>query len=99
MLESEIENKLKKEIETLGGLSLKFTSPGMAGVPDRLVLLPKGKICFVEVKAPGKSLRPLQIKRKEQLENLGFKVYLIDSYERLREVLDEIYTTWLSGIC
>lgn len=55
MLESEIENKLKKEIETLGGLSLKFTSPGMAGVPDRLVLLPKGKICFVEVKAPGKA--------------------------------------------
>ncbi len=54
----------------------------MAGVPDRLVLLPKGKIYFVELKAPGKKLRPLQLKRKEQLESLGFKVYVIDSYEK-----------------
>ena len=93
MKEKQIENKFKKEIERIGGLSLKFTSPGMAGMPDRLVLLPKGKIYFVELKAPGKTLRPLQLKRKEQLENLGFKVYAIDSYERLKGVLDEIHTT------
>lgn len=93
MLESKIEEKLKKEIEKLGGLSLKFTSPGMAGVPDRLVLLPKGRIYFVELKAPGQKLRPLQLKRKEQLESLGLKVYVIDSYEKLKEVLDEIHTT------
>lgn len=93
MKEKQIEEKLKKEIERIGGLSLKFTSPGMAGVPDRLVLLPKGKIFFVELKAPGKTLRPLQLKRKEQLENLGFKVYAIDSYKKLKEVLDEIHTT------
>lgn len=83
MLESKIENRLKKEVEKIGGLSLKFTSPGMAGVPDRLVLLPKGKIYFIELKAPGKTLRPLQVKRKEQLESLGFKVYLIDSYKKI----------------
>ena len=93
MLESKIELKLKREVERIGGLSLKFTSPGMAGVPDRLVLLPKGKIFFAELKAPGKTLRPLQLKRKEQLESLGFKVYVIDSYKSLKEVLDEIYTT------
>ena len=93
MLESKIELKLKREVERIGELSLKFTSPGMAGVPDRLVLLPKGKIFFAELKAPGKTLRPLQLKRKEQLESLGFKVYVIDSYKSLKEVLDEIYTT------
>lgn len=93
MLESKIEKRLKRKVEDIGGLCLKFTSPGMAGVPDRLVLLPKGKIYFVELKVPGQKLRPLQIKRKEQLENLGFKVYVIDSYERLKEVLDEIHTT------
>lgn len=90
MLESKIENRLKKEVEKLDGLSLKFTSPGMAGVPDRLVLLPKGRIAFVELKAPGKKLRPLQLKRKEQLEDLGFKFYVIDSYKKIDEFLQEV---------
>ena len=90
ILESKIEARLKREVEDLGGLALKFTSPGMAGVPDRLVLLPKGKIYFVELKAPGKNLRPLQLKRKEQLESLGFKVYAIDSYEKIDVFLQEV---------
>ena len=90
MLESKIEQRLKREVETIGGLSLKFSSPGMAGGPDRLVLLPKRRIVFVELKAPGKSLRPLQLKRKEQLEALGFKVYVIDSYKKIDEFIEEM---------
>lgn len=90
MLERQIELKLKKEVEKIGGLSLKFTCPGMAGVPDRLVLLPKGKMFFVELKAPGKKLRPLQLKRKRQLEVLGFKVYVIDSYKKIQLFIDEV---------
>jgi hypothetical protein len=90
MKEKQIENKLKNEIEVLGGLALKFTSPGMAGVPDRLVLFPRGRIYFVELKAPGKKLRPLQIKRKKQLESLGFKVYVIDSYKGIELFLQEV---------
>lgn len=90
ILESKIEARLKWEVENLGGLALKFTSPTMAGVPDRLVLLPKGKIYFVELKAPRKTLRPLQLKRKEQLESLGFKVYVIDSYEKIDLFLQEV---------
>ncbi len=90
MLESKIENRLKRKVEKIGGLALKFTSPGMAGVPDRLVLLPKGRIAFVELKAPGKKLRPLQLKRKEQLEVLGFKVYVIDSYKRIDKFIGEM---------
>lgn len=90
MLESKIEKRLKREVEKIGGLSLKFTSPGMAGVPDRLVLLPKGRIAFVELKAPGKKLRLLQLKRKEQLELLGFKVYVIDSYKKIDEFTREM---------
>ena len=90
MLESKIENRLKKKVEKIGGLSLKFTSPGMAGVPDRLVLLPEGRMAFAELKAPGKKLRPLQLKRKEQLEALGFKVYVIDSYKKIDEFTREM---------
>mgnify|MGYP001603998362 CR=1 FL=1 len=54
MRESGIEKRLKKEIEKIGGKALKFVSPGVIGVPDRIVLLPHGKIIFVELKAPGK---------------------------------------------
>ena len=73
-----------------GGVALKFVSPGTAGVPDRLVLLPGKKIAFVELKAPGKKPRPLQIKRKEQIEALGFKVWVIDQIDEVPWVLREI---------
>ena len=90
MRESTIEQKLTKTVKSMEGLALKFTSPGYAGVPDRLILLPKGRIAFVELKAPGKMIRPLQVKRKSQLEALGFSVYCIDGIEQIGEVLDEI---------
>lgn len=51
MLEKDIERKLVQEVKALGGLCLKFTSPGLAGVPDRIVILPGGRVIFVEMKA------------------------------------------------
>jgi hypothetical protein len=71
----------------MGGLALKFVSPSMAGVPDRIVLLPNARIAFVELKAPGKKMRPLQIKRKKQLEALGFEVYCIDSFKSVDDFI------------
>ena len=73
----------------MGGLALKFISPGYDGVPDRIVLFPGGRIAFVEVKAPGKTLRPLQARRKRQLESLGFKVYVLDDPGQIEEILQE----------
>lgn len=93
MLEKYIENKLVIEVKKMGGLCLKFISSGFDGVPDRLVLLPHGKIAFIELKAPGEKMRSLQIKRKRQLEALGFLVYCIDSKEQIGGVLDEICAT------
>jgi len=90
MLESAIERKLVRAARKRGGLALKFVSPGMDGVPDRIVLLPHGKLAFVELKAPGKTLRPLQVRRKEQLEALGFSVYCVDGVEQIGGILDEI---------
>ncbi|MEN6350982.1 MAG: VRR-NUC domain-containing protein [Syntrophomonas sp.] len=92
MQESQIEKVLICLVKQRGGLALKFISPGMAGVPDRLILLPGGKIAFVEVKAPGKRLRLLQVKRKRQLEALGFLVYCLDDVAMIGEILDEICT-------
>ena len=93
MKEREVEKDLIKEVKKRGGIALKFVSPGMAGVPDRLVLMKDGKLAFVELKAPGKEMRPLQILRKRQLESLGFLVYCIDSKEKIGDVLDEICTS------
>lgn len=93
MREKTIEAKLVKAVKSMGGLAPKFVSPGLDGVPDRLVLLPKGKIAFIELKAPGKKPRPLQVRRKSQLEALGFLVYCIDGSEQIGGILSEIQST------
>lgn len=90
MREKTVEAKLVKAVKSMGGLALKFISPGLDGVPDRLVLLPGGKLAFIELKAPGKELRPLQVRRKRQLETLGFLVYCIDSPEQIGGIIHEI---------
>lgn len=89
MQESYLEKKLKDEVLKMGGQALKFTSPGKNGVPDRLILKPGGQAIFVEMKAPGKPLEPLQRKRAEQLRALGFKVYKIDSVEDVKRFIQE----------
>lgn len=93
MLERDIEKALVRQVRQRGGIALKFVSPGYDGVPDRIVLFPKGKVAFIELKAPGKKMRALQIKRKEQLETLGFSVYCIDDTRMIGGVLDEIQCT------
>nr|WP_217934629.1 VRR-NUC domain-containing protein [Enterocloster clostridioformis] len=93
MRENVIERQLAMAVKKMGGMAVKFVSPGLDGVPDRIVLLPNKKMAFVEVKAPGKKLRPLQEKRRSQLEALGFPVYVIDGAEQIGGMLDEICAT------
>lgn len=90
MLERMIESRLRQEAKKRGGMALKFVSPGMNGVPDRIVLMPGGRMAFVELKAPGKTPGALQEKRLSQLRKLGFRVYVLDSVERIGGILDEI---------
>jgi hypothetical protein len=78
VLESAIEKYLKRCVEKLGGLCWKFVSPGTDGVPDRIVLL-NGRVIFVELKRPGETPRPLQLKRHAQLRRLGFEVAVLNS--------------------
>ena len=93
MREKTVEAKLVAAVKEMGGLAPKFTSPRYDGMPDRLVLLPGGKVAFVELKAPGKKMRPLQVKRKNQIEALGFSVYCIDRPEQIGGVLSEIQSS------
>lgn len=90
MRERSIESSLVAEVRRRGGIATKFVSPGLDGVPDRLILLPGGKFAFAELKAPGGTLRPLQSLRKRQLEKLGFRVFVIDGTEQIGGVLDAV---------
>ena len=91
--EKTIEKRLVAETKLRGGMAVKLVCPSVDGMPDRLVLLPESRVAFVELKAPSKLPRPLQIKRKRQLEALGFMVYIIDSVEQIGGVLDEIQSS------
>ncbi|HAX53700.1 MAG TPA: nuclease [Lachnospiraceae bacterium] len=93
MNEKQIENKLTMAVKKSGGIAPKFVSPGFAGMPDRLILLPDGHIGFVELKAPGKKPRPLQLSRHRLLRKLGFRVYVIDDPEQIGGMIDELRTT------
>ena len=90
MREKAIEQKFVAAVKAAGGLALKFTSPGFDGVPDRIALLPGGKMVFVEVKAPGEKPRPLQLARHRLLRRLGFKVYVLDDESQIGGMIDEI---------
>ena len=89
MKEHHIEQALKTAVETSGGLCWKLTSPGVAGVPDRLCLK-NGRAVFVEVKTPGKQPRPIQARRIQQLRDHGFTVLVVDQVEQIEEVLDAL---------
>ena len=91
--EKETERKLVRDVKAVGGLCLKLTSPSVDGLPDRLGLLNSGKIGFVELKAPGKKPRVLQVKRMKDLQDLGFKVFVVDEKSQIGGVIDAIRAT------
>ena len=86
MRESRIERYLVKKVESCGGLCLKFVSPGMNGVPDRIVLLQDGQVTFVETKAPNGKPSPAQLRRHKELLRRGHVVQVINSIERVDEL-------------
>lgn len=91
MQESALEKRFRLEIEKRGAKALKFISPNKRGMPDRLILIPGGQAVFAELKAPGKSLKPLQRKRAAELQALGFKVCKINSVEDIQAFIQEVF--------
>lgn len=87
MKESELEAKFKKLVCQAGGKAYKFLSPGNDGVPDRLVVLPGGRIGFVELKQQGKKPGKLQQFRMKELEAMGCFTAVVDSEESALTVI------------
>ena len=90
MNEKQIEQTLVRAVRRRGGICPKWVSPGLDGVPDRIILLPGRCMAFAELKAPGEKPRPLQAARIRQLNALGFRVYVIDNADMIGGVLDEV---------
>ena len=91
MRESSVEARLRKLIKRAGGRCLKWTCPGHTGVPDRIILMPGGRVYFAELKAPGEKERARQEYVQRQLRKLGFKVFSsVDSFERALDVVSEL---------
>lgn len=90
MREKEIEEKFRDAVKRAGGKAYKFVSPGNDGVPDRLAVLPGGRMGFVEVKAPGKKPTALQKARIRELESLGCRVLVLDDAGGIPEALEAI---------
>ena len=86
--EKDTEAFLRDTVRALGGRSYKWVSPGCAGVPDRIVILPNGRIFFVELKSEGKTSSAQQRKRQTELRALGCAVYAdVDTKEKVKELL------------
>lgn len=90
MREKKIETMLVQAVAACNGWAVKLTSPSAAGLPDRIILLPGGAAAFVEVKAPGKKPRPLQLSIHRKLNGLGFPVYVLDDSSQIPVILEEV---------
>lgn len=81
-LEKEIERRLTAMVRSHGGLCLKWVCPGWSGVPDRILLLPGGRVVFVETKRPkGGKVSELQRWWQSRLTKLGFYAFFVSTYQ------------------
>lgn len=89
MRERDIEQYFIRRVREAGGLQRKFVSPGHRGVPDRILVL-SGRICFVELKAPGKDLRPDQVREHLKLKSAGANVWTASTKEAVDILIDRM---------
>jgi len=90
MRESVVEKYLVKRVKAIGGGCFKWSGPNDRGKPDRMVMMPGGRVVFVEVKAPGKKPTKLQSYWLEKLSGLGFKAVVVDSVETVDQLIEEL---------
>lgn len=83
-----LEKTLRERIKDLGGIALKFHCLSFTGFPDRVVLMPFGRIYFVELKSEGKKPTKIQLAVHKILRDLGFSVWVVDTQEKLIQVMN-----------
>ena len=88
--EKVLEAKLRERCKTLGWMCIKLTSQYQRGLPDRLILMPGGRVCFVEIKTTGKKPTTLQKLTHERLRALGYRVEVVDTTESLDNLIVDL---------
>jgi len=88
--EHEIEDAAIARFAEAGHVCLKFVSPGFPGVPDRLVITAKGRVLFLEFKAPGQKPRRSQPAVIRMLRDMGHRVELVDTHAQVDTLLKEL---------
>lgn len=89
--EKAIEKYLVDSVKAKGGICLKYSNANMAGYPDRLILLPKGRVAWVELKSKGRKPNKLQAIRHQQMEGIGHFVFVIDCKAEVDHVVNELF--------
>ena len=85
--ERDIERALVGMVKRHGGLCLKWVCPGWSGVPDRIILLPGGRVIFVETKRPkGGEVAKLQEWWGRKIKDLGFQHLFIKNKMQITEL-------------
>jgi hypothetical protein len=85
--ERKVEEKFKELVRAKGGWAIKLLPFNLNGLPDRIALLPGGRLFFAEIKKPGEVARPLQLAVHRRLIKLGFEVYIIDHVDQIKKIL------------
>ena len=103
MRESQIERQLVQGVKAKGGMCMKFTSPGLLGVPDRIVLTPAGRVIFVELKTENGRLASIQKWVIGELQKRGAEVRVLKGPAAVKEFLkevfpDEVYSAQLPAV-
>lgn len=92
MNEKALEKKLREKIKKMGGIAIKFSSPHYTGMPDRIILMPKERIYFVELKTTGKKPTERQKKVMFDLQTMGFSVYIVNDERSFNQFMEEVMT-------
>lgn len=87
--ERQVEHYLALKVCSIGGLCFKFTSPGNAGVPDRIVIH-EGRVMFVELKKPGETPRELQKFTAKKMRDKGVFVYCMSCKQQVDAFINEL---------
>ena len=90
MKESQIERRLVEGVKRLGGMCLKFDSPGTLGVPDRIIITAKGRVIFVELKTETGRLTKIQRYVIGEMQKRGADARVVKGIDEVKELLAEI---------
>ena len=88
--EKDLEAELRERCKALGWMCIKLTSQYQRGLPDRLILMPGGRVCFAEIKTTGKKPTALQRVTHERLRALGYRVEVVDTTVSLDNLIVEL---------